>query len=211
MEFIKKDKKIIIISVALAALITFAWGIFSSYRYSEKIQTGIAEDVVRFHVLANSNSEEDQALKLLVRDNVLKTIAPRVEGCQSKAEAIKALRENSFLIKQTALNTITESGKDYSVKVKFENCMFPLKNYGKASFPAGYYDALRIEIGNADGKNWWCVMYPSLCFVDESLEYENGEKLKNILTDEEYSIVMGEGRTPEFKFKIVEWWQERKG
>ncbi len=210
MEKIIKESKLILISLLTAAAAAFIWGVVSSYNYSERIQEGIADEVVRFHVLANSNSESDQELKLLVRDSVLDAAAPYVKNCKSKEEAVNALKKAEPVMKEAAESVISKNGREYGVEIKFENCFFPVKNYGKAVFPAGYYDAVRVEIGSAEGKNWWCVMYPSLCFVEETMENGEEKKLKNILTDEEYSIVMGNGKISGFKFKIVEWWQEKK-
>ncbi len=205
MKNLKKEIKTVLKAVAAAGMATFLFGAVSEYIYSCEMQKGISEEVVRFHVLANSDSCEDQKIKLNVRDNVLKAIEPVMESCDGKDEAMAALEKLRPLMKKAADDTLEEIGVEYRSEIKIENCFFPVKNYGSAVFPAGKYDAVRIELGNGEGKNWWCVMYPSMCFVEESLETGQEEKLKNILTEEEYSIVMRE-ELPEMKLRIFELW-----
>jgi len=214
---LKKDKKILLLSLVLAFITTIVFGVVAAAQYSNKIQGGISSSVIRFHCLANSNSTADQTLKLEVRDRVLAEIEPMVSQSKSKEETVEILEKSINEMRQVALQTVKENGKDYDVRVSLENCSFPMKNYGDAVFPAGNYDALRVEIGAAEGKNFWCVVFPPLCFVDEGCEQlDSGtkEELKNILTQEEYSIIVAaendEEIVPEIKFKVVEWWQERK-
>lgn len=214
---LRKDKKILFVSFVLAFIVTTVFGVVASAEYSNKIQGGISSSVVRFHCLANSNSTEDQTLKLKVRDRVLAEIEPMVGQSKSKEETVEILKKSTEQMRQAALETIKENGKDYDVRVSLENCSFPMKKYGDTIFPAGNYDALRVEIGAAEGKNFWCVVFPPLCFVDEGCEHlDTGtkEELKNILTQEEYSVIAAaeDNRkvVPEIKFKVVEWWQERK-
>ena len=112
------------------------------------------------------------------------------------------------LLWKIAEQTIKQNGYDYNVKININNFYFPTKNYGDISFPAGYYDALRVEIGNANGKNWWCVMFPSLCFIDVSsgfLDNEAKEKLQNNLDSESYNVI-ADNYNSEFKikFKLIE-------
>ena len=110
---------------------------------------------------------------------------------------------------------INKQRYEYDIKVSLEKTIFPLKTYGEFSFPAGMYDALRVEIGTGKGQNWWCVMYPPMCYVDAAwseVTLESKVRLKGALTEEEFSIVNAnqEGLQPKVRFKIVEWWQERK-
>ena len=130
-------------------------------------------------------------------------------NCTSKKEAISIASEHLEDFKQIALNTIQEEGFDYSVNVRIGSFEFPTKHYGDISLPAGSYDALRVEIGEAKGQNWWCVMFPPLCFVDASsgiVPEESKEDLENTLTDEEFSIVSDNDSNLGFqlKFKILE-------
>ena len=205
---IKKELNKIILSFFISLIFLGALGITASAEYSEKIQTGIADSVIRFHVIGNSDSFADQQLKLQVRDKILERVTPLIENSQSKEETKEIFVKNLKMIENIALKEIKSRGHDYSVKVSLENCKFPLKNYGEITFPAGYYDALRVEIGAGAGENFWCVMYPSVCFVEESISV--CDDIKKALTVEEYSVVTSGGEKPKIKFKIVEWWQEKK-
>lgn len=222
MEYIKKfghnfkrEMKFIGIAVCLGVFIT---GIIATATkaYSDTIQSGIADSVIRFHVLANSDSSEDQALKLKVRDAVLTDMEAELKKIKHIEDSYTVLRDNMERIRETALSVIQENGYNYPIEVSLTNELFPMKQYGDVVFPAGMYDALRIQIGEAEGQNWWCVMFPPLCFVDASygkVSDEGKDQLKHILTDEEYSVVVTskteEAFIPEVKLKIVEWWQER--
>lgn len=211
--FIKQDKNIIITSLVLATAITALWSIGAVY--SQSVQNGIADKVVRFHILANSDSDFDQALKLRVRDKVLEEMSPIISKAASKDEARILLQESFPKIRRVAEKEIQERGYDYDVKVSLARVPFPVKQYGDITFPAGVYDALRVEIGEAAGQNWWCVMFPPMCFVDAvsgEVTNDSKEKLRTTLSEEEYTIVtaMDESDSikPVIKFKIVEWWQE---
>ena len=130
-------------------------------------------------------------------------------NCKNKQEAISLVEKNKENFKQIALDTIRSEGYSYDVNINIGNFEFPTKDYGDISLPAGYYDALRVEIGEAKGHNWWCVMFPPLCFVDISsgvVPDDSKELIKQELNDEEYSIVTNEN-SPEIKFKIalIEW------
>lgn len=215
-EFWQREKSRLMISLCAGILVTGILGI-GTKGYSDTIQKGIADSVVRFHVLANSDSEEDQALKLLVRDTVLQTLDGRLKMSQSKEETEEMLSGALEEIRDTARRVVQEQGYGYDVQVVLSYDLFPYKEYGEAAFPAGMYDALRIEIGKAEGRNWWCVMFPPLCFVEEGygdISDEGKEELKAVLSEEEYAVVVSsreaEGLTPKVKLKIVEWWQEKE-
>lgn len=159
-------------------------------RRAANLQEGIAEEIIRFHVIANSDSEEDQALKMEVKEAVVNYMAKELgsdEGIdQTRAYIETHLHELETIAKQV----INEKGFNYPVEAKLANCYFPMKSYGDCTFPAGEYEALRVCIGEAAGKNWWCVLYPNLCFIDSIhaiVPEEQKEELKNILTEDEYS------------------------
>ena len=130
------------------------------------------------------------------------------KDCSSKDEAIKIVEENKDTFKEIALNTIRENGFSYNVNINIGNFEFPTKSYGDISLPAGNYDALRVEIGEAKGQNWWCVMFPPLCFVDISsgvVPDESKEVLSDNLSDEEYALVSDNSDSSiHFKFKLLE-------
>ena len=160
----------------------------------------MAEEVLRFHVLANSDSKEDQNLKMKVKDKVISWMEDEM-GEKSLDETKDFIRIHIPEIEKLALETIQEEGYSYPVKAALEKTDFPEKTYGDVTFPAGTYEALRIQIGKAEGHNWWCVLYPNLCFLDSvrAVVPEKGKKqLKNVLTEDEYEMVTAASR---FKVK----------
>lgn len=195
------------ISITLILLL-FLYTTINAISYVEAVSTDISDSVFRLHVIANSDSNEDQALKYKVRDNLLKYMNNICRNCASKQEAINLVTEHQEEFKQVALDTIKKEGYSYNVKINIGNFEFPTKQYGDISLPAGYYDALRVEIGEAKGRNWWCVMFPSLCFIDVSsgiVPEESKEELQNILSDEEYSIISDNSDNGiKLKFKLIE-------
>lgn len=195
------------ISITLILLL-FLYTTINAISYVEAVSTDISDSVFRLHVIANSDSNEDQSLKYKVRDNLLKYMNNICSNCSSKQEAIDLVTEHQEEFKQVALDTIKKEGYYYNVKINIGNFEFPTKQYGDISLPAGYYDALRVEIGEAKGRNWWCVMFPSLCFIDVSsgiVPEESKEELQNILSDEEYSIISDNSDNGiKLKFKLIE-------
>ncbi len=171
------------------------------------IQEGIAQKVLRFHVIANSDREEDQQLKLKVKDTLVESLSPQLKDLEDITMVRAAVSERLSEIKKIAEAVIQQQGYHYTVTVSLERCYFPLKVYGAYTFPPGYYEALLVRIGKAEGKNWWCVMFPPLCFVDEtySIVDENSkEKLLSLLSDEEYDELIS-GKAPvKIKFKLFE-------
>lgn len=176
--------------------------------YAQNISTNISDSVLRLHVIANSDSYEDQDLKYKVRDNLLKYMNELCRNCSTKEEAIRLVDENSNSFKKIAIDTIKENGYSYNININIGNFEFPTKTYGDISLPAGYYDALRVEIGEAKGQNWWCVMFPPLCFVDISsgiVPEESKEQLQTNLSDEEFSLISDNSDSSiQFKFKLLE-------
>lgn len=175
--------------------------------YANAVCVNIAESVFRLHVIANSDSTQDQELKYLVRDEIIKYINEVSIDASSKDEVMQFAKNNLETLQNIALNTIHSNGYDYSVKVSIGNFAFPSKQYGDIILPPGYYDALKIEIGEAKGQNWWCVMFPPLCFVDVSsgiVPEDSKETMKNNLSQEEYSLISQSDTDFKFKFKIVE-------
>ena len=197
--------------VKMVTILTFLFFIYTTIcaiSYADYISTDIADSVFRLHVIANSDSDVDQNLKYTVRDNLLEYMNELCVNCSTKEEAISIVQQNIESFKQIALDTIKNEGFDYSVNVCIGNFEFPTKHYGDISLPAGYYDALRVEIGEAKGQNWWCVMFPPLCFTDVSsgiVPEESKEDLEETLTDEEFSIVSDNNSFDiKVKFKILE-------
>ncbi len=188
-------------------LLLLVYAFICAVSYVDAVSNDISNSVFRLHVIANSDSEEDQNLKLLVRDSVLDYMNSVAKDAKSKEDVIKLVNEHKDDFYNVAKNTITQNGYNYDVNINIGNFEFPTKNYGDISLPAGYYDALRIEIGNHEGKNWWCVMFPPLCFVDISsgiVEDDSKELMKDNLTEEEFNIVSEDDTEYKLKFKLIE-------
>lgn len=209
----KKIKmRIIVLSILLISILSCSgMYIYGEIKDISKISEGYKDKLIRFHVLANSDSEEDQELKLKVRDEIIKYLQPMLKQSKSLEQSEEIILSESKNIKSLGENIIKENGYDYEVEVKLEYNNFPAKQYSNIVLPAGEYKALRILIGEAKGKNWWCVMFPPLCFVDENngvIDKETDEKLKSVLTDEEYDLIAEDSiqqtNNVKFKFKIVE-------
>lgn len=169
----------------------------------DTVTEGIADSIIRFHVRADSDSEEDQEVKLKVKQAVVDYIEPLLADSESIDESRSILMEQSDNIKEVAINTLRSEGHSDSVNVYFENSYFPVKSYGDVTFPAGYYEAFRVDIGAAEGKNWWCVLYPPLCFVDAVygvVPDESKQKLEGVLTEKEYQTVTHKGCQVKFKY-----------
>lgn len=178
-----------------------------AFSYANTVSSDIEENVFRLHVIANSDSEEDQNLKYIVRDRLIEYMNEISKDINSKEEIIKiaTAHENDFY--EIAINTIKEYGYDYDVCINIGNFSFPTKNYGDISLPAGNYDALRVEIGEAKGQNWWCVMFPPLCFVDITsgiVPEESKQIMKESLSDEEFNLISESDTQMKFKFKLIE-------
>lgn len=192
----KKERKHFLLLAGFVFLYLLVWGCIlwngiSAVKRANaaNIQQGIAKEIVRFHVLANSDSEEDQALKLEVKTQVVEYCKELLADAETVQQTKEKLQENLENIQKTAKAVITEQGYSYPVEVRLENCYFPMKSYGDCTFPAGNYDALRVCIGEAEGKNWWCVLYPNLCFVDcvhAVVPEKEKQELQHVLTEEEY-------------------------
>lgn len=162
----------------------------------QSLQQGIAEKILRFHVLAASDTKEDQELKLKVRDAVGVYMEEELADALNKSESEELVRLHLGEIEAVAEQTIKEAGYDYPVTASLAYVEFPEKTYGAYVFPAGTYEALEVVIGEGKGHNWWCVMYPNLCFsgsVYEVVDEEAEEKLREVLSTEEYEAVFSSG------------------
>ena len=194
--------------VIILTILFFIYVSLCAISYAYDISEDISSSVFRLHVIANSDSEADQNLKYIVRDTLLNYMNNICANCSSKEEAITIAKAHIDDFNQIALNTIHSEGYNYNVTVNIGNFEFPTKYYGDISLPAGYYDALKVEIGNAKGQNWWCVMFPPLCFTDITsgiVPDESKEELENSLTDEEFAIIANNDKLDlKLKFKILE-------
>lgn len=163
----------------------------------------LAGDVLRLHVLANSDSEEDQALKLAVRDRVLAEAAARLEGVTDREEAQRVLSASLEDLARAGAEAVAEAGYAYPVTVRLEDAWFPTREYDGFALPAGKYRALRVLIGAGEGRNWWCVVFPPLCLGAVS---EPAEEAMEALPEGEQALITGDGEGYVIKFKLLELW-----
>nr|WP_297934459.1 stage II sporulation protein R [uncultured Blautia sp.] len=171
-------------------------------RLQREIQQGIAGEVFRLHVIANSDTEEDQKLKLKIKTRIVEYLEEILGKDADLEETKEAVLTHLGEIEREAERLVHEQGFDYPVKAVVEKTYFPKKSYGDCTFPAGEYEALNVKIGEAQGHNWWCVLYPSLCFIEDTygvVTEEKKEDLKEVLTTEEFLEIIGK---PEEKKRI---------
>lgn len=153
------------------------------------LQQQIATQVLRFHIRANSDTVADQQKKLRIKQSLLEWLTPILSENTSKSETIQCIRKNLPDIRKEA----TRMAAPEPVTVTLQKEWFPEKTYGTCTFPEGSYDALRVDIGQAKGHNWWCVLYPSLCFADAlepSMTEEGEEKLQQVLDEDAYDLLL---------------------
>ena len=197
-------------------LILFLFSIYlllSFFSYANTASSNISNQVFRLHVIANSDSKEDQELKYAVRDELISYMKTISSDVATKEEAIQIATENQDEFYRIAKKVVTDKGYDYDIHIEIGNFSFPTKTYGDISLPAGFYDALKVEIGKASGQNWWCVMFPSLCFVDVTNGFvpeESKENLQNNLQEEDYNLISSDKIEYQFKFKLVELFENAK-
>ena len=203
---IKKKLGILLIVIIVVS------GLVGYYRVSyagnlEAVTEGISESIIRFHVRANSDSQEDQEVKLKVKEAVVDYIRQALSESDSHSESRAILEAESDNIRNVAIKTLRDNGFMEDVSVYFEKSYFPVKSYGEVTFPAGYYEAFRVDIGDAEGNNWWCVLYPPLCFEDEThavMSEDAEEYLKDELTPKEYELITNDnGRKVTVRFRLL--------
>ena len=174
-------------------------------------QQGIAEKILRFHILANSDSDKDQKVKEKVRDAIGNYLAPQLENARDRSDTKNIVTTHMGDIVTVAEETLEKEGYSYGASARLATVDFPVKTYGSYTFPAGEYEALEITLGEGNGHNWWCVLYPNMCFqgtVYEVVEEEADEALREVLTPEEYADVFNE-RNYQIRFRFAEVLQKR--
>ncbi len=162
----------------------------------------LSNELFRLHILANSDAEYDQELKLKVRDKILEYTDGLYDNCETKEETIEVTKEHLNDILTVAQKEVFSNGYNYTVRGEITNMYFNTRTYSKFTIPSGQYDALRITIGEGEGHNWWCVMYPSFC-MGESSDLENSnlaDKEKELISGDDYKI----------KFQVMEWFEKLK-
>ncbi len=201
---IKLELKILLLSLTIGIICTT---LFSLKTYSKETVDNLSNKIVRFRVLANSNSDYDQALKLIVKDSVITYFEDELKSFNNRSEALQSFNDTLYDIEEYAQKIVNDLGYNYNVSAKIDFSKFPTRTYGNVSLPYGDYETLIIEIGDGTGDNWWCVMFPPLCFVDETMEYvpENiDNQLQITLDDDEYNLVTNSNIEYNVKFKIIE-------
>ena len=209
-----RNRIYILASILVVILITSTFVIIKEVNKIEACTYDYKDKLIRFHVIANSDSDKDQKLKLKVRDEVISYLQPKLENSNSIEESEKIIKNEYKTLENISKKVISKNGYNYTVKVGLEYSNFPAKQYSSVVLPAGKYKALRIIIGEGKGNNWWCVMFPPLCFVDDQngiIDEKTDKKLKEVLTEEEYDLIMAKNKSEvknlEFKFKITEVFQ----
>jgi len=178
--------------------------------YARNVQSDIARQVLRLHIVANSDSDSDQALKYAIRDRIVAETGELFENTQSPAETREIAAANLELFRAIAESEIAARGYDYSVGVSIGTHAFPSTVYGDILLPSGRYDAVKITVGEGSGENWWCVLFPTLCFIDGvnmEMSPEARETLRENLSDRDYALITGasDGNVPiQVRFRIVE-------
>lgn len=185
--------------------------------YSEKVNRDLSDSMIRLHIVANSDSDSDQALKYRVRNAVIAYMNEQMDKLEGKADARVYVNKHLHELEKVANNVIQAEGFQETARVSFGKFPFPTKQYENMALPAGYYDAVKIDIGKAEGQNWWCIMFPPLCFIDDTqgeMEEEYMNVLKEELTEDEMELILTSSEEDEIpvaiKFKIVEIFQDSK-
>lgn len=204
-------KFIIIFIVFLLSVVQLGQVYISKAKYKDtynatyQLQQSLAQKIIRFHVIADSDSDTAQQLKLKVKNKTLKYMQTFLTGKEDLKTTRTIIKKNLNNIENFASEVVKSEGFEYNVSAEFENCYFPIKEYGSLIFPAGYYEALKIKLGKAEGRNWWCVMYPNLCFVEGTYAVVNDEvkeTLEEMLTPEEYHMLL-DGSKTKISFKYL--------
>lgn len=191
--------KLIEISMAFGIILTVMVSCLIEFKST---YDDLQENVLRMHILANSDSVEDQELKLKVRDALLENSEKIFGDCNTIDEAEVQVSQKLDLIQEIAKRVIVENGYDYSVTAELTNMQFDDRTYDNLIMPSGYYDAIRITIGSAEGHNWWCVMYPAMCV--SAVTEENTNVAQNYFDDTTIDMLENHNKY-ELKFKFIEW------
>ncbi len=197
-----KTKIFIVLILIIIAMTT----IYAVESYYEIVQ--LETKIIRLHIIANSDTLQDQELKLKVRNNILNNFNKRFSNITSKKDSEALILRNLNEIREIAQRTVYEEGYFYNVEVYYGNYKFPIREYDNFTLPSGDYDAVRVEIGEAKGQNWWCVMFPPLCFTDFGKKLDEGfenieEKLKEVLTEQEIQLIKTNRGYSQIKFKSI--------
>lgn len=185
-----KKKYDFCLSVALL-LTAFLLAMSGVRKKEEALAARLAPEILRFHVLANSDAPEDQALKLEVKDYLLEEIRHHVSD--SRESILSYIGDNQDVLEQSAEQFMAQRGFEYPAQILLETCEFPQKTYGDMTFPAGVYEAVRVVLGNGEGQNFWCVLYPSLCYLDSTYAVvpdSSKEQLQSLISEDDFQALL---------------------
>ncbi|MCL1883856.1 MAG: stage II sporulation protein R [Defluviitaleaceae bacterium] len=208
--WLKKESKILLISLIIGVL--FASGVAAyTFAYAVTVQRSISENVIRFHVMAHSNSAEEQLLKEYVKTEILEEFSISLPNYihETREKFTNMLPE----FQAHAEKVIRRAGFDHEVTAKITHVFFPTTFYGNIAFPPGMYEAVQISIGDGNGENWWCLMFPPLCYVDMTATDESRNLLAEAISEEGLRLILHqEDSSPELviRFRVVEWWQNAR-
>ena len=190
---------------SILIIVGFVWNVCGL----DPFQPAIASKILRFHVLANSDSIEDQSLKLEVRNAVGAYLGPMLLSADSLEESKEVILAHKAEIVRIAEDTLRKNGCEYAVGASVKTIEFPQKTYGEFTFPKGEYEALQIVIGEGEGQNWWCVLYPNMCFRGSVYEVDEASKqlLREVLSPWEYADVFDSGKI-EIRSKFLEYFRD---
>lgn len=200
----KLKKQLLLIPLALILL---------SFSYSNSVQSDLSGNLIRLHIIANSDSQADQQIKLHVRNKIIEAVGQDFSHIRDKKAYRAELTKRTAEIKQIADLILAENGVPYKSEVSFEKQYIPRKSYDGLILPEGSYEGLMVRLGDAQGQNWWCVVYPPLCFTESTcgeLSDEAKDYLKETLSPESYSLITKEGIRIEYKFKLLEYMEKAK-
>ena len=202
-----KKKKSMFIILCMLTVLAAGTAHATEKERVDPLQPAIAEKILRFHVLANSDAKDDQNVKLKVRDAVGHMLGQKLKKVTDRAQTEKIVQDHMDEIIETAEKTLHKNGYTYGASARLANVDFPVKTYGDYTFPAGKYRALQITLGKGEGHNWWCVLYPNMCFqgsVYEVMDESSGEELREVLTQEEYADVFDSGKM-QIRWKFLDY------
>lgn len=158
-------------------------------------------ELIRLHVIANSDSETDQAVKLAVRDALVEYLGPKLRAAADVNAARMIVAENRQALQAIAATLLSEHGMDYGAHVELGEFEFPMRTYGALVLPAGRYEAVRVVLGNGSGRNWWCVLFPPLCFIDGTTNAVAASAMQDSTGEAGWQV--------EYRLRLVEWWKNR--
>ncbi|KUK31110.1 MAG: Stage II sporulation protein R [Thermoanaerobacterales bacterium 50_218] len=188
----------------LGILIIVFLGMIGLAGAGQSVEAYNPHNLIRFHIIPNSNTEADQVLKLRVRDAVVRYLTPEVQDVQDVREARRIVLNDLDRIRAIARREVQTAGKDYPVQVTFGRYYFPVRTYGSLKVPEGDYQAVRIVIGEGKGQNWWCVLFPPLCFVSA----EAAAETPALASGNKEMLGQGAGQEVQLQWRIREWWEK---